>query len=256
MPNADRDAASKVPAVTLGFWAVKILATTLGETGGDTLSMTLKLGYLLSSGIFLVILVAFVAGQIAAKRFIPPLYWAAIVASTMAGTTMADFATRSLGIGYLGGSLALAACVVVSLAAWRRVVGRVDADNIASPKAELFYWLTITFSQTLGTALGDWTADSASLGYLGAALIFAGLLMAVGALYFWTPFNRVALFWSAFILTRPLGAAIGDFLDKPLDHGGLALSRPIATVVLTAIIVLLVALLPQRSGRHPAVAGR
>ena len=252
MPSADRDAISKVPAVTLGFWVIKILATTLGETGGDTLSMTLDLGYLISSGIFLAILVAFIAGQMAAKRFIPSLYWATIVASTMAGTTMADFATRSLGIGYPGGSLLLAACVVASLGAWRLAVGRVDADNISSPKAELFYWLTITFSQTLGTALGDWTADTASLGYLGAALIFAGLLGAVGAVYFWTSFNRVALFWSAFILTRPLGAAVGDFLDKPLDHGGLALSRPIATAVLTAIIVLLVVLLPQRSGRHPA----
>ena len=254
MSSSGRDAISKVPAVTLGFWAIKILATTLGETGGDTLSMSLKLGYLVSSGIFLSILVAFIAGQITAKRFIPSLYWATIVASTMAGTTMADFATRSLGIGYLGGSLALAACVVASLAAWRLTVGRVDADNISSPKAELFYWLTITFSQTLGTALGDWTADTASLGYLGAALIFAGMLMAVEVLYFWTPFNRVALFWSAFIMTRPLGAAVGDFLDKPLDHGGLALSRPIATAVLTATIVLLIALLPQKSGRHPVSA--
>ncbi|CAN5208197.1 membrane protein [soil metagenome] len=256
MSSADRAAASKVPAVTLGFWVIKILATTLGETGGDTFSMSLKLGYLVSSGIFLAILVVFIAGQIAAKRFVRSLYWATIVASTMAGTTMADFATRSLGVGYLGGSLLLALCVVMSLGAWRLTLGRVEADTISSPKAELFYWLTITLTQTLGTALGDWTADTASLGYLGAALIFAGLLAAIGGLYFWTPFNRVALFWSAFILTRPLGAAVGDFLDKPLDHGGLALSRPIATAVLAAIIVLLVVLLPQRSGRHPASAER
>lgn len=256
MTSADRDAASKVPAVTLGFWVIKILATTLGETGGDTLSMTLKLGYLVSSAILLAVLVAFVAGQIAAKRFIPSLYWATIVASTMAGATMADFATRSLGIGYSGGSLLLGVCVLVSLGAWRAAVGRVDADNISSPRAELFYWLTITFSQTLGTALGDWTADTASLGYFGAALIFAALLAAVGALYFWTSFNRIALFWSAFILTRPLGAAVGDFLDKPLDHGGLALSRPIATAALTALIVILVVLSLRGSGRHRAGAER
>jgi uncharacterized membrane-anchored protein len=256
MLGSDRDVVSKVPAVTLGFWAIKVLATTLGETGGDTLSMSLKLGYLVSSAIFLVILIMFIAGQTAAKRFIPYLYWATIVASTMAGTTMADFATRSLGIGYLGGSLVLALCVLTSLAAWRLAMGRLDADNISSPKVELFYWLTITFSQTLGTALGDWSADTAGLGYLGAALIFVGLLIGVGALYFWTGFNRVALFWSAFILTRPLGAAVGDFLDKPHDHGGLALSRPIATTILAATIIVLIGLLPQNSGRHSANAPR
>lgn len=256
MSSLGRDAISKAPAVTLGFWAIKILATTLGETGGDTLSMSLKLGYLVSSAIFLAILVIFIAGQIAARRFIAPLYWATIVASTMAGTTMADFATRSLGVGYLGGSLVLALGVLLSLGVWRLALGKVDADDISSPKAELFYWLTITLSQTLGTALGDWTADTASLGYLGAALIFAGLLAVVGALYFRTSFNRVALFWTAFILTRPLGAAVGDFLDKPRDHGGLALSRPVATLVLAAAIILLIALLPQRSGGHPSAARR
>jgi uncharacterized membrane-anchored protein len=246
-----KTAASKVPAVTLGFWAIKILATTLGETGGDTLSMSLNLGYLVSSAIFLAILLALAGGQVLARRFHPLLYWATIIASTTAGTTMADFTTRSLGIGYAGGSLLLLACVLASLLAWRLTLGEIDADNIQSRKAELFYWMTITFSQTLGTALGDWTADTATLGYVGAALIFAGMLAIVAALYFWTQVNRVVLFWAAFILTRPLGAAVGDFLDKPLDHGGLALSRPIASAVLAAAIVALILVLPQRSGRHP-----
>jgi len=243
-------ATGKVPAVTLGFWVIKILATTLGETAGDTLSMTLDLGYLVSSAIFLAILLALTGGQVAARRFHPFLYWATIVASTTAGTTMADFATRSLGIGYAGGSLLLLACVIASLAAWRLVMGRIDADHIQSRKAELFYWITITFSQTLGTALGDWTADTANLGYLGAALIFAAMLTLVAALHVWTRASKVMLFWCAFILTRPLGAAVGDFLDKPLDHGGLALSRPIASAVLAAAIVALILVLPQRSGRH------
>lgn len=253
--NGLEPTASKVPAVTLGFWVIKILATTLGETGGDTLSMTLNLGYLVSSAIFLAILLAFVAGQATARRFHPFLYWATIVASTTAGTTMADFATRSLGIGYAGGSALLLACVLVSLAAWRRVLGRIDADDIHSPKAELFYWVTITISQTLGTALGDWTADTASLGYIGAALIFAGMLAVVAVLHFRTRVSKVVLFWAAFILTRPLGAAVGDFLDKPLDHGGLALSRPLASAALAVAIVVLILVLPQRSGRHaPAEA--
>jgi len=253
----DRDleaAASKVPAVTLGFWVIKILATTLGETGGDTLSMTLNLGYLLSSAIFLTILLAFVAGQVTARRFHPLLYWATIVASTTAGTTMADFATRSLGIGYAGGSLLLLGCVLASLAAWRAALGRIDADDIHSPRAELFYWVTITFSQTLGTALGDWTADTANLGYIGAAIIFAGMLAVVAALHFRTRASKVVLFWAAFILTRPLGAAVGDFLDKPLDHGGLALSRPLASAALAAAIVALILVLPQRSGQHAPAA--
>lgn len=253
MRDAELEAAtSKVPAVTLGFWIIKILATTLGETGGDTLSMTLDLGYLVSSAIFLAILLAFAGGQVAARRFHPLLYWATIVASTTAGTTMADFATRSLGIGYAGGSLLLLACVIGSLIAWRLTLGRVDADDIHSRRAELFYWLTITFSQTLGTALGDWTADTADLGYVGAALIFAGLLAVVASLHLWTRANKVVLFWAAFILTRPLGAAVGDFLDKPLDHGGLALSRPVASAVLAGAMLLLILALPQRSGRHPA----
>lgn len=242
---------SKVPAVTLGFWVIKVLATTLGETAGDTVSMSMNLGYLVGTAIFLSILVALVVGQIAANSFRPFLYWATIVASTTAGTTMADFATRSMGIGYAGGSLLLLGCVAVSLAAWRWTLGSVSADTVSTPKAETFYWVTITFSQTLGTALGDWTAGAGGIGYLGAAAVFGTLLAGVAGLYFWTGLNRVLLFWAAFILTRPLGAAVGDFLDKPLDKGGLALSRPIASAVLAAAIIALILILPQRAGQHP-----
>lgn len=250
-----RAALSKVPAVTLGFWAVKILATTLGETGGDTLSMSMNLGYLVSTGIFLAVFVAFALGQIFARRFHAALYWTTIIASTTVGTTMADFATRSLGIGYAGGSLLLFGCVMASLAVWRMACGAIASDHVNDRKAEAFYWLTITFSQTLGTALGDWTADTGGLGYLGAAAIFAGMLAVTAGLYWLTRASRVALFWAAFILTRPLGAAVGDFLDKPLDHGGLALSRPIASAVLAAAIAVLVMVLPQRAGRHPQAEG-
>jgi uncharacterized membrane-anchored protein len=246
-----REAISKVPAVTLGFWIIKVLATTLGETAGDTLSMSLNLGYLVSTGIFLSILLALVVWQIAANRFRPALYWATIIASTTAGTTMADFATRSLGIGYAGGSLLLLACVGLSLAAWRWTLGSISTDTIGTPKTEIFYWVTITFSQTLGTALGDWTADTRGLGYLGAAVVFGALLAGAAALYFRTRLNRAVLFWAAFILTRPLGAAVGDFLDKPHDHGGLAFSRPLSSAVLTLAIVALIIVLPQRMGRHP-----
>ena len=251
--RSQETAASKVPAVTSGFWIIKILATTLGETGGDTVSMTLQLGYLVSTAIFLIVLVALVAGQIGAGRFHPFLYWVTIIASTTAGTTMADFATRSLGVGYPGGSVLLLACVLASLLTWRLTLGAIDADTVSTPKAEAFYWVTITFSQTLGTALGDWTADTGGLGYLGAALIFTAMLGLVAALYFRTAASRVVLFWSAFILTRPLGAAVGDYLDKPLDHGGLALSRPIASGALAAAIIALIVILPQHPGRHAAV---
>ena len=252
--NDLREVASKVPAVTLGFWVIKVLATTLGETAGDTVSMSLNLGYLIGTAIFVTALVVMVAAQIFARRFHPLIYWTTIIASTTAGTTMADYATRSLGIGYPGGSILLLTCVLASLLAWRLVVGRVETDTVNTPRVEIFYWVTITFSQTLGTALGDWTAGAGGLGYLGAALIFAALLAVVAGFYFWTRVSRVVLFWAAFILTRPLGAAVGDFLDKPRDHGGLALSRPIASAVLAVVILALILVLPQRAGEHPKAA--
>lgn len=251
LDSTKRELASKVPAVTLGFWLIKILATTLGETGGDTVSMTMNLGYLVGTAIFLTVLVALVWWEVAATRFHPFLYWATIIASTTAGTTMADFATRSLGIGYTGGSALLLGCVLASLIAWHRSLGTISVDTVREPKAELFYWITITFSQTLGTALGDWTADTGNLGYIGAAGIFAALLAVLALLYYLTNASRVLLFWAAFILTRPLGAAVGDFLDKPLDHGGLAFSRPLASAVLAVAILLLILVLPQRAGEHP-----
>lgn len=251
MTEQQRDIVTKVPAVTLGFWIIKILATTLGETGGDTVSMTWEMGYLLSTAIFIVPLVALVAWQIAAKRFHPFLYWATIIASTTAGTTMADFATRSLGIGYTGGSALLLGCVLASLALWHWVLGSVSVDTVTSPRAEGFYWLTITFSQTLGTALGDWAADDGGLGYLGGALLFGGALAVLAALYYGTRASRVALFWAAFILTRPLGATVGDFLDKPLAKGGLDFSRPLASAVLAGAILVLIFVLPQRPGAYP-----
>jgi uncharacterized membrane-anchored protein len=241
-------ACAKVPAVTLGFWIIKILATTLGETGGDTATMTLNLGYLMGSAIFLSLLVALVAMQIRARSFHPALYWATIVASTTAGTTLADFTDRSLGIGYAGGSVLLLVCVVGVLAAWYLSQGTVSVESVNQPKTESFYWATITCSQTLGTALGDWMADDTGLGYLGGALVFGAALAVIAALYFWTRASRVALFWAAFILTRPLGATLGDFLDKPLSEGGLALSRPLATAVMGAAIVLCVWFIPQRAG--------
>ncbi|RMB37355.1 putative membrane-anchored protein [Sphingomonas sp. PP-F2F-G114-C0414] len=243
--------AAKVPAVMTAFWIIKILATTLGETAGDTVSMSLNLGYLTATIVFVAILVLLVWRQIAADRYRPALYWATIIASTTAGTTLADFATRSLGIGYPGGSLLLLGCVVASLALWHNRLGSVSVETVHEPRAELFYWLTITFSQTLGTALGDWTADTGGLGYGGAAILFGIVLAGVTALYLWTAVDRVLLFWSAFILTRPLGAAVGDFLDKPLDHGGLAFSRPDASAVLVIAIVVLVLLKPlYPSGRR------
>ncbi|TWI07298.1 hypothetical protein [Aerolutibacter ruishenii] len=237
----------KVPAVTLGFWIIKILATTLGETGGDAVSMSMNLGYLVSTGIFMVIFLGAVALQIKATRFHPFLYWATIVASTTVGTTLADYATRSVGIGYTGGTALLLGLLAASLFIWHKDLGRVDINSVSTPKAEFYYWLTIMFSQTLGTALGDWTADTAGLGYLGAAAIFAGLLALVVALYYFTEISRTALFWTAFVLTRPLGAVVGDFLDKPTDHGGLGFSRYTATGVLLAAIVVLILVLPQRA---------
>jgi uncharacterized membrane-anchored protein len=240
---------SKVPEVTLTFWVIKIAATTLGETGGDTVTMTLNWGYLIGSALFLSLLVVMVVLQIAARKFHPFLYWATIVASTTAGTTMADFADRSLGIGYAGGSSMLFACVLAVLGLWYWSEGSIAVETVNRPRVEAFYWAAITFSQTLGTALGDWIADS-GLGYEGGALVFAAALVVVAALYFWTGMSRVLLFWAAFILTRPLGATVGDFLDKPKDAGGMALSRPIASAVI-AVLILGFILLPQRAGRHP-----
>ena len=237
MHDRTRDTLTMVPAVTLGFWVIKVLATTLGETGGDTVTMTLNWGYLAGSALFGVALVVLVAAQIFAKRFHPVLYWATIVASTTFGTTLADFADRSLGIGYAGGSLLLLGCLLATLGLWHRSQGTVSVNTVSTPKVEAYYWATITFSQTLGTALGDWLADTGGFGYEGGALVFAAGLVVVAALYFWTSVSRVTLFWVAFILTRPLGATVGDFLDKPVSHGGLDLSRPLASAVIAAIII-------------------
>ena len=242
--------ASKVPEVTIGFWILKVLATTLGETGGDALSMSMNLGYLLSTGIFAVVFLVFVAAQVRADRFRPALYWATIVATTTVGTTLADFCTRSLGIGYPGGSLLLLALLGASLWIWHRDTGTLDVASVSSDKSERYYWITIMFSQTLGTALGDWTADTAGLGYGGGVMLFAALLALIAAAYYFTRISRVALFWAAFVLTRPLGAVVGDLLDKPLDHGGLALSRFAASFVLLALIAIGVWLLPQRPARE------
>ena len=250
--RAYTERASKVPEVTLGFWVIKIIATTLGETGGDAVTMSMNLGYLAGTAIFAAIFAVAVAAQISAKRFQPFLYWMVIVATTTVGTTLADFVDRSLGIGYLGGSSLLAALLIASLVTWHRTLGTVAIDSINSNQAELFYWITILFSQTLGTALGDWMADSTGLGYAGGALVFAAGLAITVAAVFWTNFSRTVLFWIAFVLTRPLGATVGDFLDKPLDHGGLALSRYTASISLAAVMVLLILLVPQRSGRQPA----
>jgi len=242
--------ASKVPEVTLGFWIIKILATTLGETAGDTVTMTMDLGYLAGTAVFLSALLVLAAVQITAKKFHPYLYWSVIVASTTAGTTMADFATRSLGIGYMGGSLILFAALIAVLGLWYSSLGSISVATVNTQKVEAFYWAAITFSQTLGTALGDWIADS-GLGYEGGALVFAAGLTVVAAAYFWSNVSHVLLFWVAFILTRPLGATVGDFLDKPLDRGGLALSRPIASAVIAALMIVCVVLFPQRAGSHP-----
>ncbi len=258
--NSDSDAVlSKVPAVTLGFWLIKILATTLGETGGDAVTMSWlhadadahNGGYLIGTAIFAVVFIAAVAAQIAARKFHPWVYWVAIIASTTVGTSLADLVDRSLGIGYTGGASLLLAFVLLSLAAWYRTLGSVNVQTVATPRVELFYWVTITFSQTLGTALGDWLADTGGLGYEGGALVFGLALALLTGAYYWTTVSRVALFWAAFILTRPLGATLGDFIDKPVAHGGLALSRPVASAVIAILIAVLVLVLPQKAGRHP-----
>ena len=245
---------SKVPAVTLGFWIIKIAATTLGETGGDAVTMTLNLGYLIGTGIFGAIFIAALSAEITAKRFHPFLYWAVIVATTTVGTTLADFVDRSLGIGYLGGSLTLFALVLITLSAWYRTCGSVSVNTVSTPKVELFYWTTILFSQTLGTALGDWLADDGGLGYEGGALVFAAGLVLVLAAFYLTKVSRTLLFWAAFILTRPLGATVGDLLDKPHAKGGLEVGRFTASAVLAVLMVVCILLFPQRAGRHPGAA--
>lgn len=242
---------SKVPEITVTFWIIKIAATTLGETGGDALSMTMQLGYALSTVIFFALFLALVSAQITSKSFRPLLYWAVIVATTTVGTTMADYADRSLGIGYLGGSLSLFAILMLVLGTWRFAMGSVSVNHITSPKVEAFYWATILFSNTLGTALGDWLADSGGLGYEGGALVFGAALALVAAGYFFTNISHTLLFWTAFILTRPLGATLGDLLTKPVSHGGLNLSRISSSLVIAGFILVCILLLPQRAGRHP-----
>jgi len=247
--NPRRPDLSKVPEVTLAFWITKIAATTLGETGGDAVSMSMGLGYLVGTGIFAALFAVAVVAQMRAKRYHPFIYWATIVATTTVGTTLADFADRSLGIGYAGGTTILLTLLLLSLFTWHRVLGSVSINTVASPGAEAFYWLTIMFSQTLGTALGDWTADTAGLGYARAALVFSALLALIVAAYYLTRISHTLLFWAAFVLTRPLGAVVGDFLDKPVDAGGLALSRYTASAVLFVLMVVLILLVPQRATR-------
>jgi uncharacterized membrane-anchored protein len=249
MSHSTKQALAKVPEVTLIFWIIKIAATTLGETGGDAVSMSMDLGYVVGTAIFGVIFLVAVAVQIKAKRFHPFLYWTTIIATTTVGTTLADYADRSLGIGYAGGSSLLFVLLIVSLAIWYRTLGSVAVDTVSSPKAEMFYWITIMFSQTLGTAIGDWTADTAGIGYSGGAIVFTFLLGLVVAVYYWTNISRVLLFWAAFILTRPLGVVVGDFLDKPMDAGGLALSRYSASAVLIVFIVTLILIFKQEAAK-------
>lgn len=248
-----KDAVAKVPAVTFGFWLIKIAATTLGETGGDWVTMSLKLGYLVGTAIFAALFVMLVHAQVKAARFHPFVYWATIVATTTLGTTMADFFDRSIGVGYPGGTSIISLLLLASLFVWHRVEGTVSIASVNAPRAEWFYWCTILFSQTLGTALGDWTAGDdrggLGLGYETAALIFGGALAVVAALYFWTRISRTMLFWMAFVVTRPLGATVGDFLDKPHSAGGLELSRLYASLALLAVMTACVVLLPQRPAR-------
>ncbi|MFY9326581.1 MAG: hypothetical protein WAO76_00950 [Georgfuchsia sp.] len=246
MSDTNYPTLSKVPEVTLVFWIIKILATTLGETGGDAVSMSMNLGYLVGTGIFAAIFLAAVLVQVSAGKFHPVIYWVTIIATTTVGTTMADFADRSLGIGYAGGTSILFALLMGSLFVWYRTLGSVAVDTVSSPKSEMFYWITIMFSQTLGTALGDWTADTAGLGYTGGAVVFGTMLALIAVAYYRTRIPHTVLFWSAFILTRPLGAVVGDFLDKPLANGGLALSRYSATAAILSLIALCIFFFPCR----------
>jgi len=248
-PQTNRAGFSKVPELVVLFWIIKVAATTLGETGGDMVSMSMNLGYLVGTAIFAVIFIAAVIVQIRAKQFHPAIYWFTIIATTTVGTTLADFADRSLGIGYAGGSALLFGLLMASLLLWYKTKGTVAVETVSDPQTEIFYWVTIMFSQTLGTALGDWTADSEGLGYLGGATVFVILLALVLGFYFWTKISRTFLFWAAFILTRPLGAVLGDFLDKPVDHGGLALSRYTATGVLLGFILIGVFAFPHRTAK-------
>jgi len=256
MNHSAKNVVSKVPAVTLTFWVIKILATTLGETGGDAVSMSMNLGYVIASVIFIGIFAAVVVAQVSEKSFRPFLYWAVIIATTTLGTTLADFADRSLGIGYAGGSTLLFIFLMASLGVWYKSAGSISVETITSPKVEMFYWITVLFSQTLGTALGDWMADTNRLGYEGGALVFGAGLALVAAGYFFTRASRTVLFWAAFILTRPLGATLGDLLDKPVDHGGLAFSRYTASGLLAALIIACILFLPQKAGSHPGQAQR
>ena len=250
MDTAKQEILSKVPEVTLIFWIIKIFATTLGETGGDAVSMSMNLGYLIGTGIFAVIFIVAVIAQVSAKRFHPVLYWTTIIATTTVGTTLADFADRSLGIGYAGGTTILFALLMASLLIWYRALGSVAIDTVTSPKSETFYWITIMFSQTLGTALGDWTADTAGLGYSGGAIVFSAMLAILAATYYRTTLSRTMLFWAAFILTRPLGAVVGDLLDKPISHGGLALSRYSASAALLVLIASCILIFSQKAAKQ------
>jgi uncharacterized membrane-anchored protein len=248
--NTREEGLSKVPEVTLIFWIIKIAATTLGETGGDAVTMSMQLGYLVGTGIFAVLFIIAVIAQISTQRFHPFLYWLTIVATTTVGTTLADLADRSLGIGYAGGSSLLFVLLLASLYLWYRSLGSLAVETVRTPKAEMFYWLTIMFSQTLGTALGDWMADTAGLGYMGSAAVFGALLALVAIAYYRTTLSRTLLFWTAFVLTRPLGAVVGDFLDKPLNAGGLALSRYAASAVLLLFMVTCIMIFPQRAAKQ------
>ena len=250
MNTNQQETLSKVPEVTLIFWIIKILATTLGETGGDAVSMSMNLGYLIGTGIFAAIFIVAVIAQVSAKKFHPILYWTTIIATTTVGTTLADFADRSLGIGYAGGTAILFTLLMASLFLWRRILGSVAVDTVSSPKAEIFYWVTIMFSQTLGTALGDWTADTAGLGYIGGAIVFGAMLAVISVAYYCTNISHTVLFWAAFILTRPLGAVVGDFLDKPISKGGLELSRYSASATLLVLIVLCIFLFSQKAAKQ------
>ena len=251
----EQAAFSKVPEVTAAFWVIKIAATTLGETGGDTVSMTLNWGYLAGTVLFVALLAVCAAAQIRARTFHPALYWATIVTATLFGTTTADFFDRSLGIGYTGGTLAIFACLMAMLGVWYRTMGTIAVETVNNPKAETFYWASITVSQTLGTALGDWTSNVAGLGFAGGALLFVGLLAVLTLLCYTTGLSRVLLFWAAFILTRPLGATFGDLLDKPVRYGGLDISRPLISACVVVFMAICLLVLPQRAGRHPGHQG-